>query len=371
VPLVGLRKRVRWLSASSLVTAAVAVAAIAAACAGQGTGVTGDQPPGLFPVEPASEQAQYIFDFYPVIFWIAVGVFFLVEGLLLWIVFRYRRQATDVDLPSQTHGNNLLEVLWTLIPAAIVAVLFVFTVDTLGKVERTADSTDQPDLIVDVTGFQWQWTFDYPLQELSFTGSGNTGPVMAVPVNETVRIRLHATDVIHSFYVPQFLYKKDVVPGRVNEFDVVVREPGVYAGQCAEFCGLLHADMHFTVEAMTRSDFDAWVTQNQQAEPSLPPPPSDATTVQLTAISIAEGFEPTELAIPADSPWVVELTNADTVAPHDFGVRGATPEGDWRGDPDAQPGGSATYQPPPLAAGTYEFFCTIHPNMVGTLQAGQ
>lgn len=370
MPLVGLSKRVRWLSASFV----VAVTAIVAACAGQpGTLPTGDtEPPGLFPVTPASEQAQYIFDFYPVVFWIAVAVFILVEGLLLWIAFRYRRRPTDTELPAQTHGNNLLEVLWTAIPALIVTGLFVFTVDTLGKVERTGDSAAQPDLIVDVTGFQWQWTFDYPLQDLSFTGTGSQGPVMAVPVNETVRIRLHATDVIHSFYVPQFLYKKDAVPGRVNEFDVVVREPGVYAGQCAEFCGLLHASMVFTVEGMTRPDFDAWVSQNQQAEPTSAPLPPDATTVELTSVGIVEGFDPTELAIPADTPWVVELTNTDSAAPHDFSIRGANPDGsDWLGDPDAEASGSATYQPPPLPAATYEFFCSLHPNMIGTLQVGQ
>jgi cytochrome c oxidase subunit II len=87
---------------------------------------------------------------------------------------------------------------------------------------------------------------------------------MALPVNEPCHLRLHASDVIHSFYVPMFRYKEDVVPGRVNEFDVVVTQPGTYAGQCAEFCGLLHYEMHFTVEAMSRAEFDAWVAQAQQ-----------------------------------------------------------------------------------------------------------
>lgn len=352
------------------------VALLLAACGGQPAlppQPGNEEPPGFFPTQPITEQGQYVFDFYPVVFWIAVAVFILVEGLLIWIALRYRRRPTDTELPAQTHGNNMLEILWTLIPALIVTGLFVFTVDTLGKVERTAATGgNQPSVIVDVTGFQWQWTFEYADQGVTLTGSGQTGPNMVLPINETVRIRLHATDVIHSFYVPQFLYKKDVIPGRVNEFDVVLQEPGVYAGQCAEFCGLGHADMHFTVQAVPRAEFDAWIVEQQQVEPSAPPPPSGAPTVSLTSISVTEGFDPSELTIPPDQPWVVQLTNADPAVPHDFGIRAANPDkSDWLGDPDAPGGGSATYQPPPLPAGEYQFFCTIHPNMVGTLRAGQ
>jgi plastocyanin len=223
-----------------------------------------------------------------------------------------------------------------------------------------------------VTGFQWQWTFEYQDAGVALTGTGRNGPTMGLPINERVRIRLHATDVIHSFYVPQFLYKKDAVPGRVNEFDVVVQQTGTFGGQCAEFCGLSHTDMLFTVQAMERADYDAWLVEQAQAEPSLPPPPSGAPTVQVTSVSVIEGFDPETLSVAADTPWVVELTNADPSVPHDFAIRGANPDGsDWQGDPDAQGGGSATYQPPPLAAGSYEFYCSIHPNMIGTITAGQ
>jgi cytochrome c oxidase subunit 2 len=350
--------------------ALVALSALACAAA---PGQPGGEPPGFFPVEPVSQQGQYVFDFYPVIFWIAVAVFVLVEGLLLWIVFRYRRRATDTELPAQTHGNNLLEVLWTLIPALIVTVLFAFTVDTLGKVETTSASNVRPDLTIDVTGFQWQWTFDYPEQGISLTGSGPEGPTMALPVGERVRIRLHATEVIHSFYVPQFLYKKDAIPGRTNEFEVVVQQAGTFAGQCAEFCGLSHADMRFTVQAMTRAEFDAWVADQQQPEPTQAPPPSGAPAVSVSSIGIVEGFDPTELSVAADTPWTVNLTNADPVVPHNFAVRGGNPDGsDWIGQPNAEGGATAVYQPPPLTAGDYQFFCSLHPNtMVGNLHVGQ
>jgi cytochrome c oxidase subunit 2 len=376
------------------------LAAIVAGCAGAAAQHPGFEPgygpdapgPGLFPVEPVSQQGQYVFDFYPVIFWIAVGVFILVEGLLLWTVLRYRRKPTDTELPAQTHGHTGLEIIWTLIPAIIVTALFAFTVDTLGKVEVANtgnDSGDTAALTIDVTGFQWQWTFEYPEQGISLTGTGREGPVMALPVGETVRIRLHSadTDVIHSFYVPQFLYKKDVIPGRVNEFEVVIQQVGTYAGQCAEFCGFGHADMHFSVEAMTPADFDAWVAQ-QQAPPSatpLPsgPPPSGAppsgappsgapTTISVTSVGIIEGFEPKELSIPADTAWSVNLTNADPSVPHNFAIRAANPDGsDWLPPINADGGGSAVYQPPPLPAGDYTFYCSLHPNMTGTLHVGQ
>jgi len=345
-----------------------AVLLVAVGCSTGGEGAW----PAFFPPSATSAEGTRIDSLYLIIFVIAAAVFFLVEGLLLWIVFRYRRRANATELPTQTHGHNGLEVLWTLIPALIVTGMFVLTVDTLAHVE---DLEPEPQgVVVDVTGFQWQWTFDYEDEGLSFTGAGADGPVMAVPVNERVRIRLHATDVIHSFYVPMFRYKQDVVPGRVNQFDIVIEQPGTYTGQCAEFCGLLHYEMHFTVEAMSRADYDAWVTEQQQTAQPTPGPtlPPDAATVEVTSIGVLEGYEPTELSVAADTPWRVTLINADPAVPHDFAIRGGNPDGsDWQGDPNAQGGQTVEYQPPPLAAGQYEFYCSLHPNMVGTLTVGE
>lgn len=355
-----------------------AAAAIVVTAVGCATGTnelhqTNVPAPGFFPLQPVSEEGGHIAALYPIIFWIAVAVFVLVEGLLLWIVFRYRRSRHDEALPAQTHGNNLLEVLWTAIPALIVTAMFVLTVQTLGQVDAVA--ANEPDVVVDVQAFQWQWTFKYPKQgDLSFTGSGAEGPVMVLPIGEKVRIRLHSDDVIHSFYVPAFLYKKDVVPGRVNEFDVQVNQAGIYSGQCAEFCGLEHARMLFTVEAMSRADFDAWVIAAQQAASETPSPaPSGAPTVEVSSISITAGFDQQQLSVAADTPWTVHLTNADPSVPHNFSIRGANADGsDWIGQPNAEGGQSATYQPPPLAAGDYEFYCSLHPTtMTGTLHVGQ
>ena len=304
-----------------------------------------------------------------------VVVFLLVEGLLIWSVLRYRRKPTDTELPAQTHGNNLLEVVWTIIPALVVSGLFILTVDTLSKFDPVAAADDTPaPLTIDVTGFQWQWTFDYPDQGLSFTGTGRDGPVMVVPVNERVHIRLHSADVIHSFYVPQFLYKKDVIPGTVNEFDVVVQQVGTFSGQCAEFCGLGHADMHFSVAVDEPRGLRRVGGRGSRTRLKLPAPSqaAGAPTVTLTAISVIDGFQQKELSVPANQPWSIELDNSDPSVPHNFAIRGANPDGsDWIGDLFANGGETAVYQPPQLAPGDYQFFCSIHPNMTGTLHVGQ
>jgi cytochrome c oxidase subunit 2 len=373
VPLVGIRKRsLSTIAPTSALL--VAIAALVAACAGVGgPGLPpqpgNEEPPGFFPTTPITDAGTATQNLYTLTFVIAIIVFALVEGLLIYITIKFRRRPTDTELPPQTHGSNPLEILWTVVPTITVTVLFVAALITLTEKYETRAAT--PGVTIDVTGFQWQWTFAYAEQDLSFTGSGIQGPLMAMPVNETVRIRLHSadTDVIHSFYVPQFLYKKDVVPGRVNEFDIIVTEPGTYGGQCAEFCGVGHANMLFTVQAMDRPAFNAWVAEQQQARPTgQPSAPPGAPAINVTSVGVLEGFDPKTLTAPANQPFVVNLTNSDPAAPHDFGIKAANPDGsDFKGDPDAQPSGSATYNIPPMPPNTYEFYCTIHPNMTGTL----
>jgi cytochrome c oxidase subunit 2 len=363
----------------------VAVALLALVAAGCGTVSQPGGLPGIFPPDAATDQGREIGALYSFTFWIAAAIFFLVEGLILWNVFRYRRRRGDDTLPHQMHGHLLAEVLWTTIPAAIVLVLFVLSVQTLYRVEASSKS---PGLVVDAYGFQWQWAFGYDCPAdfdrtftkidecgLSFTGVGNTGPEMVLPTNEDVEIRLHSTDVNHAFYVPQFLYKKDVVPGQVNHFQVRIDRPGTYTGQCAEFCGLAHASMIFTVRAVSADEFTAWkkdAEEQAKASPSAAasgqpsPGGEEGAPLQLSA-SNAQGFDQTELEAPADRPFAVDFSNDDPSAPHDFAIRQATPEGDFVGMPLADPGTKQTYQVPPLKAGTYTFYCVVHPNMQGTL----
>jgi cytochrome c oxidase subunit II len=349
----------------------VSLAAFVVACSNnlpQGNEPGSEPAPGITPVSPVTVAGQATLNLYLLTFVIAVVVFIIVEGLLLFITLRFRRKTGDDELPKQTHGSSPLEILWTIVPAITVTALFIAAFITLNQQEAQAAN---PDLTIDVTGFQWQWTFDYEEQGIKLTGSGRDGPVMAMPINETVHIRLHSSDVIHSFYVPQFLYKLDVVPGRTNQFDVVVQQPGTFAGQCAEFCGMGHADMHFSVQAMTASDFSNWVSQEQQlasAQPSQAAPPPGAQSVQVSAVSITSGFNPNSLTVTANQPWSVQFTNTDPSVPHNFSIHKGNPDGsDWLAPVNADGGSTAVFNPPPLAPGDYQFFCSIHPNMVGEI----
>lgn len=361
----------RGLRRSSLIWFAVAATLLLAGCATRGD----DRPtsdsglPGMLPGHVVTEQGRAAADLYFPVFVVAAVIFILVEGLLLVATVRFRRRKGDDELPPQVHGNNRLEFLWTAIPALVVAVLFVVSTSVLLKVEAVSD---EPAVTVDVTGFQWQWEFDYKAQGLSFTGAGDEGPEMVVPVKEPVLIRLHALDVIHSFYVPQFFRKLDVVPGRVNQFEVTVEEEGTFGGQCAEFCGLSHDAMFFTVRAVDRATFDAWVADEQAKAQATPVPvPSNApagSVIKLSAVSVTEGFEPKELTAPADTPLTVQFDNTDTAAPHNVAFKGVLPDGkDWIGLPIADPGQQATYSVPAIPAGTYTFYCSVHANMTGTL----
>jgi len=377
VPLVGLRTalsrttpRATAKARAALVAALVTV--FLAACAGGTTpapaGLPDRDAPGFFPTQPVTEAGEATQRLYGLTFVIAVIVFVLVEGLLIWITLRYRQRPTDDELPTQTHGSNPLEILWTIVPAITVSALFIAALVTLN--EETEARAATPDVVVDVTAFRWQWTFKYADEGVELTGQGSEGPVMGLPINESVRIRLAATDVIHSFYVPEFLYKLDAVPGRTNEFDVVVKSAGTYTGQCAEFCGLNHYQMAFKVQAMERPDYEAWLVDQRTGAPGASVPP-DATTITLTSVDSAT-FDPPTLSAPAGKSIVFNFVNADQAQPHNVAITRGQPDGkDWVGMPIAQAGQTATYVAPPIPAGSYEFFCSVHPDtMRGTLAVG-
>jgi cytochrome c oxidase subunit 2 len=331
----------------------------------------------FFPPQAKSVEGQQIRDLYDIVFAIAVVIFVVVEGLIVWTVLRYRRKPGDDELPPQTHGNNLAETIWTLVPTAIVIFLFFVSWQTLNSVEATAAS---PDLKVKAVAGQFQWTFDYLPRDGNaaskpiFTVTTPTGPDggLVLPAGKTTHLFLQSPDVIHAFYVPQFLFKRDVVPGIVNQFELEI-PPGdagqTYSGQCAELCGVGHRIMIFEVHVLAPADFDAWVAKKTAEANATPPPaPSGAQAgpaVNVTAQNVK--FVETALTAPADKPWTIHFDNKDAGTPHDVDILDAN---GTKVEDGKEFAGAAVrdYPVKPLPAGTYKFECSIHPtSMFGTL----
>jgi cytochrome c oxidase subunit 2 len=199
---------------------------------------------------------------------VALIVGILVWGLILWSVFRYRKRSDE--LPRQTAYNLPLEIVYTIFPFVIIAGLFFFTITVQNDVQHRSD---QPDETIAVNAFKWNWQFVYPEydgdngQPVSTLGNSDEIPILVVPTDRTIRFEVASADVIHSFWVPEFLFKLDVIPGnengRDNVFEVTVREEGAYVGRCAELCGTYHAFMNFEVRSVSPSDFDAYLTARE------------------------------------------------------------------------------------------------------------
>lgn len=211
--------------------------------------------------EAATSQGRDVAWLYNIFMLASAGVFVIVIGLLTWSIIRYRGQpGRDVEMPTPTRGNVTLEVIWWSLPAALVVVLAVLTVGVLGQVDAREDD---PGVVVRVHAFQWGWEFTFPDADVVVSGTAADPPRIELPTGETIAFEITSQDVVHSFWIPRFLIKRDAVPNRPNRFDVVIEEQGTYGGQCGEFCGLLHSRQLFEIDAVNRSDFDAWLTEQQ------------------------------------------------------------------------------------------------------------
>jgi cytochrome c oxidase subunit II len=204
--------------------------------------------------QSVTEQGQSIYNLYNLFMYIAAVVFAVVSGLVIWSVVRYRRRGDE--LPTQTHGNNRLELTWTVIPTVIVLVLFVFTIRAQDKV---LDTSGRSGVNVTVTAFQWSYRFAYEGTGAEVVGGPGTIPELVVPVGERVRVKLLSADVVHTFYVPQTLFKRQAIPGTVNQFDLTFDKVGLYHGQCTQFCGLQHTDMVYRVRVVTPGEYQSWL----------------------------------------------------------------------------------------------------------------
>jgi cytochrome c oxidase subunit II len=212
----------------------------------------------------------------------------IVLGLILWSVALHRKRSDD--MPRQTQYNLPLEIIYTVIPFVIVAVLFYFTVTA----QNFVHAVKEPDLRVKVIGFQWNWEFQYlrndPGPNGEFTpqrtqagtpittiGSSTTVPILVVPTDRTVEYRIESTDVLHSFFIPDFLFKRDVFPrpeknNTDNVFQTTVEREGAFVGRCAELCGTYHSNMNFEVRALPGDLFDRYLALRARTDPQTGQP---------------------------------------------------------------------------------------------------
>lgn len=218
-------------------------------------------PPGV--VTPLTEQAETADDLLTIFFWIAVGIAVMVLGLVAYVVIRYRRR--DDTLPRQIHAHIPLEVVYTAVPFVIVVGLFGLTVGALGDFD---DLDDDPDVDIHITAFQWQWQFVHGDGDVTVTGTEAETPELVLPASTKVRFELESVDVIHSFWIPGFRFKRDMFPSETTAFQVdVADETGLWdnVGVCAEFCGLDHHKMQFSVRVVTPDEYAEWLSDSAQS----------------------------------------------------------------------------------------------------------
>jgi cytochrome c oxidase subunit II len=205
----------------------------------------------------------------------AVGI--VVWSLIVCAVIFYRKRSDRV--PRQVRYNLPIEILYTVLPFIMVGVMFYFTAKDENYIDKLSP---RPDVVVNVTGFQWSWEFQYPQYPVRSLSSGRSDvtelgkmwtpgtnvatdglPLLEIPENETVRFNLYSIDVIHAFWVVPFEFKRDVIPGHPNHFEITAVKTGVWTGRCTELCGLYHSRMLFRIKIVTPSQFRQWVHAQQ------------------------------------------------------------------------------------------------------------
>lgn len=263
-------KALVWLSSLLVVTGAIALIVVAI--------VLDDNHP-LSTLSPVGRQGRDIAALINPIFIVAGVIFFLVQGAVLALWWRYRVSGSesgdgefgyyeDGEFPEQIHGNNRVEIGWTLVPTVLLAVISVFTLITLFALDDVEASDE--DMVVTVVGQQWWWEYQYHLD-----GNTSTPPdivtanELVIPVGVDVPLDIKSRDVIHSFWIPKLNGKRDAVPGRAHDWVIQSEETGRFRGQCTEFCGLAHGYMKMVAVVLTKQEFAQW-RDNQITSADMP-----------------------------------------------------------------------------------------------------
>ena len=214
--------------------------------------------------QPAGPNAERIDNLQRPVFYVAGVVGVIVFAAVGWAMYRYRDRGQAI--PEQTHGKPVVEIVLTVIPVLILLGVAIPTASTIFKLAKTSDT----EMTINVTGQQWWWEYDYPAVGSNAEQYGITAPIvtsgqLVIPENTKVLLRVTSRDVIHSYWIPKLNGKKDSVPGRVHLLRMEGSKPGIYAGQCTEFCGLSHAYMRMEAVVLSRADYDMWVANQLEA----------------------------------------------------------------------------------------------------------
>lgn len=223
-----------------------------------------------------TEISQSVFDLHMIIFWICVAIGVVVFGVMFWSIFHHRQSRGAKA--HHFHENTFVEIIWTLVPFAILIAMAIPATATLVKMYDPSDA----DIDIQVTGYQWKWRYQYLGEDIDFF-SNTTTPLeqinneeekgenyllevdnpLVIPAGKKVRFLITSVDVIHSWWVPDFAVKKDAIPGFINESWTNVPEPGIYRGQCTELCGKNHGFMPVVVDVRPQAEYELWVAQQK------------------------------------------------------------------------------------------------------------
>jgi cytochrome c oxidase subunit II len=239
---------VRFVKKRSAIGLAVIAAAVVLG------GCASNAPQDTF--QPEGENAQRIQNLQWPVFLIAGIVGLIVFGVIIFVVIKFRDRGQE--MPKQTHGKPALEIALTILPALILIGVGIPTVSTVFSLAKSSDTQ----CVVNVTGQQWWWEYEYPVQSCAGVEIGEplvTSGELVLPVKAHVLLRITSNDVIHSFWIPKLNGKRDAVPGRIHPLRMEADHPGIYQGQCTEFCGLSHARMRMDAVGLTSADFATWV----------------------------------------------------------------------------------------------------------------
>jgi cytochrome c oxidase subunit 2 len=259
------KRRFRW---AVIPTAVVVVLALA--------GCTQQQLTGFLPSTPGTtNHTSEVIGLWNTSWIVLMGVGIVTWGLILWAAIVYRRRKGQTGLPVQLRYNLPIEIFYTIVPLILVLGFFAFTAKTQNNIEAPIAN---PQVRIDVYGQRWSWTFNYVDEKTYSPGvqaqtEADSGKLIAplntlyLPVNKRVEIRIFSRDVAHSFWIVNFLYKKDMIPGKTNYMYFIPEKIGTYQGKCAELCGQYHSLMLFQVKVVSEADYEAYIAKQRKIDP--------------------------------------------------------------------------------------------------------